>query len=247
MTQDTSIIQLSDIHFGSENAEALAWAKAEIERKDPALVLITGDLTMRARHREYDSARRWIAALSVPVKIEVGNHDLPYFNLIERFRYPYARFERLRRAIETLPQFPDLQLVSLLTTPPAQPRWPWSNGYIGDAALAETLAEIDAVPEGRTVVVSAHHPLLQKDKNGEQLTLGGDRALAELAKRGVSAVLSGHVHNAFDMVHKTAFGPIRMIGAGTLSTRLRSTPPGFNELLWDGNSLAVRHRQFNEN
>jgi hypothetical protein len=33
-----------------------------------------------------------------------------------------------------------------------------------------------------------------------------------------------------------------MIGAGTLSQRTRSTPPGFNQLHWDGARLEVTVR-----
>jgi hypothetical protein len=45
----------------------------------------------------------------------------------------------------------------------------------------------------------------------------------------VLGVLSGHVHDPFDILEDTPAGPVRMIGAGTLSQRLRSTPPSFNE------------------
>ena len=38
-------------------------------------VLITGDLTMRARSHEFAAACDWIGALDVPVTVEVGNHD----------------------------------------------------------------------------------------------------------------------------------------------------------------------------
>ena len=55
----------------------------------------------------------------------------------------------------------------------------------------------------------------------------------------MAAVLSGHVHDPFDLVQETANGPVRMIGAGTLSQRVRSTPPSFNELHWDGERLEV--------
>ncbi|MEA1052090.1 hypothetical protein U5801_20090 [Lamprobacter modestohalophilus] len=66
--------------------------------------------------------------------------------------------------------------------------------------------------------------------------------MTELAKRKVLAVLSGHVHDAFDLTQETVQGSVRMIGAGTLSRRLRSTPPSFNELRWDGEQLAVSVR-----
>src|SRR5690606_17796 len=61
-------------------------------------------------------------------------------------------------------------------------------------------------------------------------------------RRPVLAVLSGHVHDAFDLRQETTGGAMRMIGAGTLSRRLRSTPPSFNELQWDGETLNVRVR-----
>ncbi|MCQ3971165.1 metallophosphoesterase, partial [Klebsiella pneumoniae] len=66
--------------------------------------------------------------------------------------------------------------------------------------------------------------------------------LRELAERRVAAVLTGHVHDAFDLVAQTEAGPIRMIGAGTLSQRIRSTPPSFNELRIKEDDIAVRVR-----
>ena len=54
--------------------------------------------------------------------------------------------------------------------------------------------------------------------------------MEELARRKVLAILTGHVHDAFDLDQQTAAGPLRMIGAGTLSKRVRSTPPSFNQL-----------------
>src|SRR3546814_15861637 len=50
------------------------------------------------------------------------------------------------------------------------------------------------------------------------------------------------VHDAFDLVKETAAGPIRMIGAGTLSQRIRSTPPSFNDLTVEGAAIDVRVR-----
>jgi len=66
--------------------------------------------------------------------------------------------------------------------------------------------------------------------------------MAQLARRGVLAVLTGHVHDPFDLTAETAAGPLRMIGAGTLSRRLRSTPPSFNELIVSGREVRVKVR-----
>ena len=71
----TTLFHISDIHFGLEDTRALEWVVECIARDKPAAICITGDLTMRARHREFAAACNWIAALGPPVTVEVGNHD----------------------------------------------------------------------------------------------------------------------------------------------------------------------------
>jgi 3',5'-cyclic AMP phosphodiesterase CpdA len=236
------IFHLSDIHFGLEDRVALAWTERCIAEEAPDVVAITGDLTMRARNREFAAACDWIGALQRPTTVEVGNHDLPYFNLIERFFDPYRRFRRIEALIEREITLPGIAIVPLKTTARAQFRFNWSKGRVSPAALAGTLAAIDALPPGTRAVIAVHHPLVEIDPAGRTLTRGGEAALEELAKRGVLAVLSGHIHDPFDLIRQTRFGPVRMIGAGTLSHRIRSTPPSFNVLTIDGDELSVQVR-----
>ncbi len=242
----TLIFHLSDIHFGLENNRALDWVKSEIAARKPTAVAITGDITMRARHREFAAASAWIRSLDAPVTLEVGNHDLPYFNLIERFFMPYARFRGVEHMVERELALPGLAVVPLKTAARAQPRLNWSKGWITGSALRKCLEAIDALPTGTRALVTAHHPLREVGTKGTALTRNGAKALAELAKRPVAAVLSGHVHDAFDIVERTPNGPVRMIGAGTLSQRIRSTPPSFNEITWDGAKLCVEVRNLAE-
>jgi len=242
MPGPTLLFHISDIHFGLEDDRSLDWVMQEIAEKRPAAVAITGDLTMRARHREFAAACRWIRSLDVPVTVEVGNHDLPYFNLIERFATPYKRFQSIERLVERPIDLPGLAIVPLKTVRRWQPRWPWSHGWVTERALEQTLAIIDGLPRGTKVLVTCHHPLVEAGTKGKAWTRGGDHALAELARRGVLATLSGHVHDAFDIVSDTPNGRVRMIGAGTLSQRIRSTPQSFNEIVWDGERLDVRVR-----
>ncbi|MCW1429242.1 metallophosphoesterase family protein [Novosphingobium sp. JCM 18896] len=240
------LFHFSDIHFGLEDRRALDWAKLCIAGEDPAAVAITGDLTMRARSHEFAAACDWILGLEVPVTVEVGNHDLPYFNLFERFTDPYRRFRKIEGLIERKLELRQgtggVAIVPLKTTARAQWRLNWSKGWVTKAALERTLGLIDALPAGTRVLVACHHPLVETGTRGTALTRGGQRALEALATRNVLAVLSGHVHDAFDLSHDTRFGPVRMIGAGTLSRRIRSTPPSFNELTITGREIGVKVR-----
>ncbi len=236
------LFHISDLHFGLEDRRALTWFAECVRAERPAAVLITGDLTMRARSHEFTAACDWIGALDVPVTVEVGNHDLPYFNPLARFFWPYRRIRGIERLVECELNLAGVAVVPLKTTARAQWRLDWSKGWVTASALEKTLAAIDALPLGTAALVTAHHPLVEAGTKGRALTRGGERALAELARRGVAAVLTGHVHDAFDLVKDTRAGPIRMIGAGTLSQRIRSTPPSFNELAIDGGKIDVRVR-----
>ena len=230
MSDPITLFHLSDIHFGLEDTLALDWVVECIARERPTAICITGDLTMRARHREFTAACRWISALGPPVTVEVGNHDMPYFNLIERFVDPYRRFRAIEALVERKLDLPGIAVVPLKTATRAQWRFPWSNGWVTERALGETLAALDALPVGKRAIVTAHHPLTERDPKRKRLTINGNRAMEELARRNVVAILSGHVHDAFDLTQETPAGPLRMIGAGTLSKRIRSSPPSFNQL-----------------
>lgn len=236
------LFHISDIHFGLEDPAALAWVEDCIASERPDAVAITGDLTMRARHREFVAACKWIRSLDVPVTVEIGNHDMPYFNPIERFFNPYKRFRGIEAVLERELDLGGLTLVPLKTTARAQWRTNWSYGCITKSALAKTLAIIDALPAGTPVLVTAHHPLVEVNARGNVLTKRGGLALEELAKRKVMGVLTGHVHDPFDLIEQTPSGPVRMIGAGTLSKRVRSTPCSFNQILIDGTKVVVEAR-----
>ena len=242
MTAPLTLFHISDLHFGLEDGAALDFVEAAIRREQPAAVAVTGDLTMRARHREFTAACRWIGGLEAPVTVEPGNHDMPYFNLAERFAAPYRRFRAIERLLERPLDLGDLHIVPLQTVTRAQWRFPWVDGWVRGPALARCLALIDALPRGARILVTAHHPLPERGPGGRVLTINGTRAMAELARRGVLAVLTGHVHDPFDLTEQTPAGPLRMIGAGTLSRRIRSTPPSFNEITVTGRDVQVKVR-----
>ena len=246
MAEPLVLFHLSDIHFGLEDRRALEWVVELIAAEQPAAIAITGDLTMRARRREFAAACEWISALGPPVTVEIGNHDMPYFNLIERFTDPYRRFRAIQGLIEKQIDLPGVDIIPLKTATRAQWRFPWSNGWVTDEALAETLAAIDALPPGKRALVTAHHPLTERDPRGKLLTINGARTMEALASRKVFAILTGHVHDAFDIEQTTPAGPLRMIGAGTLSKRIRSSPPSFNQLTIEGDRIEVQVRNLGD-
>lgn len=229
------LFHVSDVHFGAEDPKALDWFARCVADEKPDAVIMTGDLTMRARRREFDAGGTWLRSLGVPVTIEVGNHDLPYYwDPLRRLLSPYKRYGAAERMIEKTLDLPGITIVPLKTTARAQWRWNWSKGYVSRGALREALELVGAAPKGNLIFVAGHHPLIEGGTRGTAKTRNGDTALAALAGAGVHAVLSGHVHDPFDKPVRCGDWTVRMIGAGTLSKRLRASPPAFNEIRVDG-------------
>jgi len=243
----TTLFHISDVHFGVENRAALdAVAKAVFEERPDALVC-TGDLTQRATHKQYAAAARWFGQIDVPVWLDVGNHDMPYYNLWERFADPFKRFRRLHEAVAVESfETEDVVLVPLLTTVAAQRRWPWSDGVVKDAALAASVRQVENFADDpRTIIVTAHHPLHGPNTDGPSDTIGGNEALRCLGEAGANAVLSGHIHKPFDEFRSAGTSTTQVIGAGTLSTRLRfGAPPSYNVLTCRrGQDISVEARR----
>src|SRR3546814_17362264 len=90
---------------------------------------------MRARSREFAAACDWIGALAVPVTVEVGNHDLPYFNLLERFLDSSRRICGHDVLVARKIDLPGLALLPLTTTARAQWRLQWLKGRVANKAL----------------------------------------------------------------------------------------------------------------
>lgn len=239
----TRLFHVSDIHFGAEDRAALDWFAQCVAAEQPDAVIVTGDLTMRARRREFAAAQAWLEALGRPVTVEVGNHDLPYFNPWARLVTPYRRYQALERMIERPLDLRGVSIVPLKTTARAQLRLNWSKGYVSDRAIARTLAQLAETPEEDLVLVACHHPLVEAGTRSTSRTRGGAAALEALALAGTHGVLTGHVHDPFDITHDTAAGPVRLIGAGTLSERVRDTRPSFNELHVEAGMLTTQVRE----
>lgn len=236
----TRLFHVSDVHFGAEDPVVLDWFRGCVAAERPDAVVMTGDLTMRARPREFEAGGAWLKSLAAPLTVEVGNHDIPYYSdPLRRLFRPYHRYAAIERVLEKPLDLPGVAIVPLKTTARAQFRWNWSKGRVSRGALDRALAQVRAVPKGKLIFVAAHHPLVDAGTVASAKTRHGPSALAALADAGVHAVLTGHVHDPFDIPWERNGWSVRLIGAGTLSTRTRATPVAFNEIRIDGDRFET--------
>jgi|TARA_R100000501_G_scaffold14680_3_gene26651 3',5'-cyclic AMP phosphodiesterase CpdA len=237
------LFHISDLHFGAEDSAALAWFAGLVQTEAPDAVIVTGDITQRAKKREFAAAAEWLEALPVPVTVEPGNHDLPYFNLLERFTRPYARLRAVQDMVNVPLDLKDCTVVPLKTTARFQLRLNWSLGHVAAGAIRETRAGLSAAQADHVKLVACHHPLVDLAETGTKgRTRNGPHALRVIASAGADAVLSGHVHTPFDLNRRVQGENVRLIGAGTLSERIREHEPSFNEIIIEQGKINVTAR-----
>ena len=239
----TVIAHISDLHFGAEDPVVVAGLLEDLRRNPVDLVAISGDLTQHAFRREYRAAGAFIAALPAPVLAVPGNHDLPQFNLAERFAAPYARW-RADIGPDPEPVWQDGQVavVGINTTHRARMHWDWSRGSVNRERLDSVGRRLAALPGGLTRVVVAHHPFMASEERPGMVLVGhAKRALKLLTAMDVRLVLSGHAHRSYSRVGLSG-GPLIVQCATTTSVRLRGEPNAYNRITVDGDGIAVAIR-----
>ena len=235
------ILHLSDVHFGAEDAAPTAAALEFAQAWRPALTVFSGDVTLNGLPREFRPGRAWLARLPRPWLHTPGNHDTPYWNLVLRALTPFARYRRFvgdpfRGGYDS----PEFAVRMINTSRGAQPRLDWSKGAINLGVCRGAAAEVCASAPDGLRVISCHHPLVEAA--GAPVTGGvhrGAEAAAILAEGGVDLILTGHVHNPFAVPLPTGYHLTYAVGAGTLSLRTRGTPPSFNTIEWDADTITV--------
>lgn len=229
----TVLVQVSDTHFGTERREVVEAVVALVRRERPELVVLSGDITQRARAAQFALARAFTDRLGAPVLAIPGNHDIPLFDLSARLFRPYARYQAaFGPDLEPLHESPALLVVGVNTTR----RWRHRHGAVSLAQVdrVATRMALASAPQLRIVVV--HQPLAVSSAREELHRLRGHaRAAQRWAEAGADIVLGGHIHLPFTVLLEQAARPLRVVHAGTaVSARTRQgVPNSLNIVRWE--------------
>lgn len=232
------VLHVSDTHFGTERPEVVQALVALAHQQRPSVVVLSGDITQRARPAQFEAARQFVERLGAPALVLPGNHDIALFDLWARFTRPYARFSAaFGPVLEPVHASHNLLVIGVNTTRAARHK----HGEVSLEQIGRVSSQLrQATPEQLRVVV-VHQPaavILESDINN--LLRGHAAALKAWAAAGADLVLGGHIHVPYTVAVPGLARPLWVVQAGTaVSHRIRAgLPNSVNMLRWEGSGVC---------
>lgn len=232
-----TVLHASDLQCGrpflSYAAEALVLLA---QQAAPDVIVLSGDLTQRAKDCEFQAARALIARLpSVPVVVTPGNHDVPLYRVWERLATPFRNWQRIiSRDLDSVTSLPGSTFVALNS---AAPRRAIVNGRLDQHQIEFAQHEFKKAPPSNVRAVVVHHHFVPTtDGSGGSPLPSAKAHVRAFESMGVDLVLGGHVHQTHVMTSRDLLPVLTepgvpLITCGTTtSMRGRGPEEGFNSL-----------------
>lgn len=237
-----TLVHLSDLHFGRVDAALLEPLAAKVHGLSPHLVVVSGDLTQRAKPAQFRQARAFLDRLPGPQLVVPGNHDVPLYNVLRRFFRPLDAYMRhISRDLEPVRIDGEIAVVGVNTARSAA----FKGGRINQQQMARVRELLRPLPPQVAKIVVTHHPFdLPPGRDSRQLVGRAREAMQLFARCGADILLSGHLHESHASDTRLRYRiddfAALVVQAGTAtSTRGRGEANSFNVLHIDHPRVRV--------
>jgi 3',5'-cyclic AMP phosphodiesterase CpdA len=234
----TVLLHISDTHFGTEEPPVVAAVQALARAERPDAVILSGDITQRARSEQFAAARAFCDSLGAPRLLALpGNHDIPLYNVAARMFSPYAGYKAaFGDDLEPELEFADVLVIGVNTTRPERHK----DGVVSVKQVNRVVQRLHKARREQLRVVVTHQPACVMRPEDERDRLhGGEVAVQAWARAGADLVLGGHIHLPYvsdicARAQPAAPRPMFCVQAGTaLSHRVRhGSPNSVNIIRW---------------
>lgn len=220
------LLQVSDTHFGTERAHVVDALLELAAEQRPDIVVLSGDITQRARRAQFAAARRLVDRMAAPATLAIpGNHDVPLFNLAARALSPFGGYARAFGAeLEPSCETKDLLVLGVNTTRARRHK----HGEVSAAQIERVAQRLQRCAPQKLRIVVTHHPMhVPFGADERNLLRGHAEAARAWARAGADLVIGGHIHLPFvrpmsERVPDLA-RPLWIVQAGTaVSHRVRA-------------------------
>jgi 3',5'-cyclic AMP phosphodiesterase CpdA len=189
----STLIQISDPHFGTEQPAVVSALLALVSQAKPEAAVLSGDITQRARRAQFAAARKFVDQLEVRHTLVIpGNHDIPLFNVAARALFPYAGFNRVfGPVLEPRLDCAGFQLIGVNTTRPSRHK----DGEISSEQVEQVARELQPAPANRLRIVVTHQPVyVPRSRELHNRVHGHFKAVTAWAAAGADIIMGGHIH-----------------------------------------------------
>ena len=247
------IAHLSDLHFGARaDLPQLDALERFLPTLNPRVIVVSGDLTQRARHGEFQCGLRYLEALApvAPHLIVPGNHDVQWWrsplSLLGR-RVMYEKWRRyFGENLTPVLERDGLIVAGMLSAHGVawgsltlNPNDMAVKGHLPASEVTRVRGIFAAAPEAAVRLAVLHHNVLPgviSHRWGLARPLAAQRALLTL---DADVVLCGHDHTEGA---GQIDGRLVVSTAGTHSVRTRGgRPSAFNLIRIDAQRIQVEH------
>ena len=243
----TTILQVSDPHFGTEQAPVVEALLDLAASQRPDVLLLSGDITQRARRAQFQAARAFVERVSAPSTLAIpGNHDIPLFNVLARLFTPYGGYQRaFGPDLEPELDAQDLLVTCVNTTRPRRHK----DGEVSAAQVERVAARLRRAQRSQLRVVVVHQPVMAaRSDDARNLLQGREDAVRAWVGAGADIVMGGHIHWPYACSLRLGFRDLPrdawVVQAGTaVSSRTRDgAPNSVNVLRCEGSATSRRCR-----
>jgi 3',5'-cyclic AMP phosphodiesterase CpdA len=228
-----TLVHLSDLHFGRVDEALLDPLRTLVHEIAPDVVVVSGDLTQRAKSEQFEAARAWLDTLPGPQIIVPGNHDISLYNVFRRFVQPLKRYCRYITD-DLTPSYVDEEIAVLGVNTARS--LTFKDGRLNEEQVAQIHAQLDGLSQDITRIVVTHHPFDLPEAAKEEEVVGrSEMAMRAFAECGVDVLMAGHLHashaGSTAERYQLADYAALVVQAGTAtSTRGRGEVNSFNVL-----------------
>jgi 3',5'-cyclic AMP phosphodiesterase CpdA len=241
----TLLLQISDPHFGTEQPLVVEALLRLANTLQPDLVVMSGDITQRARRAQFSAARAFVGTFgATPFVVVPGNHDIPLYNLFARVAHPYANYRRVfGDDLEPVFESAELLVIGVNTTRAYRRK----DGEVSVQQVERVARRLDHATARQLRVVVTHQPVVAARANDiRNLLHGREHAIERWSQAGVDLILGGHIHLPYvaplHVAYKDLPRQMWAVQAGTsLSSRVRGTVPNsVNVIDYDASNTDAR-------
>lgn len=241
------IVHLSDLHFGRIDDSIIEPLIAMAASIKPDVVVVSGDLTQRARSLQFIDAKAFLDRLPNPQIVVPGNHDVPLHNVFSRFLKPLDKYRRyITDDLQPLHSDDEIAVLGINTARSSTVK----GGRINEDQVKLMREHLCSFGKGIVKIIVTHHPFDLPETHDENDIVGRSQmAMRAFAECGADVFLSGHLHlsrtgHTASRYNIEGYSAL-VVQAGTAtSTRGRGESNSFNVITIDQSKIAVERLEW---